>query len=122
VFFRLTDEEFENLEKYCQPTQRSKSDVFRELIRSLKVKKSPAYGRGFRPKFSVKNPKMGWGHVTSPPIAATVNGKLLTLNSPTPALKPQALRVLELELLGYKKLGLKPLLQWPALVSIKCKE
>ncbi len=53
MFFRLTDEEFENLEKYCQPTQRSKSDVFRELIRSLKVKKSPAYGRGFRPKFSV---------------------------------------------------------------------
>jgi len=40
VFFRLTDEEFENLEKYCQLTQRSKSDVFRELIRSLKVKKS----------------------------------------------------------------------------------
>ncbi|WP_242723136.1 ribbon-helix-helix protein, CopG family [Microcoleus vaginatus] len=41
MFFRLTDEEFENLEKYCQQTQISKSDVLRELIRSLKVKKSP---------------------------------------------------------------------------------
>ncbi|MEB3224563.1 MAG: ribbon-helix-helix domain-containing protein [Synechococcus sp.] len=42
VFFRLTDEEFEKLEAYCKSTGRSKSDVLRELIRSLKIKKKPS--------------------------------------------------------------------------------
>jgi predicted DNA-binding protein len=42
IFFRLTDEEFENLETYCKSTGRSKSDVLRELIRSLKIKKKPS--------------------------------------------------------------------------------
>lgn len=40
VFFRLTDAELEQLEDYCAATGRSKSDVLRELIRSLKIKKS----------------------------------------------------------------------------------
>jgi predicted DNA-binding protein len=42
IFFRLTDEEFEKLETYCKSTGRSKSDVLRELIRSLKIKKKPS--------------------------------------------------------------------------------
>ncbi|HIK29819.1 MAG TPA: ribbon-helix-helix protein, CopG family [Oscillatoriales cyanobacterium M4454_W2019_049] len=42
VFFRLTDEEFEKLETYCESTGRSKSDVLRECIRSLKIKKKPS--------------------------------------------------------------------------------
>lgn len=42
VFFRLADEEFQNLEDYCTATGRSKSDVLRELIRSLKIKKKPS--------------------------------------------------------------------------------
>jgi predicted DNA-binding protein len=42
VFFRLTDEEFERLEVYCESTGRSKSDVLRELIRNLKIKKKPS--------------------------------------------------------------------------------
>ncbi|MEG4631179.1 ribbon-helix-helix protein, CopG family [Microcoleus sp. AR_TQ3_B6] len=41
-FFRLTDEEFEKLETYCKSTGISKSDVLRELIRSLKIKKKPS--------------------------------------------------------------------------------
>ncbi|WP_414581763.1 ribbon-helix-helix protein, CopG family [Scytonema sp. PCC 10023] len=41
VFFRLTDEEFTKLESYCEETGRSKSDVLRELIRSLKTKRKP---------------------------------------------------------------------------------
>ncbi|MBW4449278.1 MAG: ribbon-helix-helix protein, CopG family [Spirirestis rafaelensis WJT71-NPBG6] len=43
VFFRLTDEEFTNLESYCEETGRSKSDVLRELIRSLKTKRKPSF-------------------------------------------------------------------------------
>ncbi|MEG4303875.1 ribbon-helix-helix protein, CopG family [Microcoleus sp. D3_18a_C4] len=39
VFLRLTDEEFEKLESYCESRGRSKSDALRELIRSLKLKK-----------------------------------------------------------------------------------
>jgi predicted DNA-binding protein len=42
VFFRLTDEEFEKLETYSEATGRSKSDVLRELIRSLKTKRKPS--------------------------------------------------------------------------------
>ncbi|WP_315862233.1 ribbon-helix-helix protein, CopG family [Picosynechococcus sp. PCC 7003] len=42
VFFRLADEEFERLEAYCKFTGRSKSDVLREYIRSLKIKKKPS--------------------------------------------------------------------------------
>lgn len=42
VFFRLTDEELKSLEDYCTATERSKSDVLRELIRSLKIKKKPS--------------------------------------------------------------------------------
>ncbi|MCC3409839.1 MAG: ribbon-helix-helix protein, CopG family [Microcoleus sp. PH2017_10_PVI_O_A] len=56
VFFRLTDEEFEKLEAYCKSVGRSKSDVLRELIRSLKIKKKPSSeGRGFRPISPVKS-------------------------------------------------------------------
>jgi predicted DNA-binding protein len=39
VFFRLTDEEFEKLGSYCEATGRTKSDVLRELVRTLKIKK-----------------------------------------------------------------------------------
>ncbi|KAM3099763.1 ribbon-helix-helix protein, CopG family [Phormidesmis sp. 146-35] len=35
LFFRLTDEEFKQLEAYCKKKKRTKSDVLRELIRSL---------------------------------------------------------------------------------------
>jgi predicted DNA-binding protein len=42
VFFRLADEELEKLEAYCESNGRSKSDVLRELIRSLKIKKKPS--------------------------------------------------------------------------------
>ena len=35
TFFRLTDEEFKQLESYCKKKKRTKSDVLRELIRSL---------------------------------------------------------------------------------------
>ncbi|UNU27420.1 ribbon-helix-helix protein, CopG family [Microcoleus vaginatus HSN003] len=42
VFFRFTDEEVERLEVYCESTGRSKSDVLRELIISLKIKKKPS--------------------------------------------------------------------------------
>lgn len=42
LFFRLNDEEFEKLEIYCELTGISKSDVLRELIRSLKIKKKPS--------------------------------------------------------------------------------
>jgi hypothetical protein len=56
VFFRLTDEEFERLEVYCESTGISKSDVLRELIRNLKIKKKPSSeGRGFKPKIFGKN-------------------------------------------------------------------
>ncbi|KOP24583.1 CopG family transcriptional regulator [Hapalosiphon sp. MRB220] len=39
VFFRLTEQELTHLEEYCQTTKRTKSDVLRELIRKLKIKK-----------------------------------------------------------------------------------
>ena len=42
IFFRLTDEEFELIEAYCQQTGRTKSDVLRELIRKLKPNKKPS--------------------------------------------------------------------------------
>ncbi|AFZ48756.1 CopG domain protein DNA-binding domain protein [Cyanobacterium stanieri PCC 7202] len=42
IFFRLTDEEFEQIEAYCQQTGRTKSDVLRELIRKLKTNKKPS--------------------------------------------------------------------------------
>jgi len=42
VFFRWADEEFERLEVYCESTGISKSDVLRELIRNLKIKKKPS--------------------------------------------------------------------------------
>jgi hypothetical protein len=46
IFFRLTDEEFAEIENYCKQTKRTKSDVLRELIRSLKTKKKPSYKDG----------------------------------------------------------------------------
>jgi len=50
IFFRLTDEEFAEIENYCKQTKRTKSDVLRELIRSLKTKKKPSSeGRGLCP-------------------------------------------------------------------------
>ncbi|MBW4499084.1 MAG: ribbon-helix-helix protein, CopG family [Scytonema hyalinum WJT4-NPBG1] len=42
VFFRLAEEELAKLEDYCKSTGRTKSDVLRELIRSLKLKKKPS--------------------------------------------------------------------------------
>lgn len=36
--FRLTEDEYELLEQYCSATVRSKNDVLRELIRTLKRK------------------------------------------------------------------------------------
>jgi predicted DNA-binding protein len=45
--FRLEDFELEILEAYCTVTGRTKSDVLRELIRKLKIKKSRAEDTGF---------------------------------------------------------------------------
>ena len=42
VFFRLTEEELAHLESYCKVTQRTKSDVLRDLIRKLKTNKKPS--------------------------------------------------------------------------------
>jgi predicted DNA-binding protein len=42
VFFRLTEEELAHLEDYCKASGRTKSDVLRELIRKLKIKKKPS--------------------------------------------------------------------------------
>ncbi|MDA0211251.1 MULTISPECIES: ribbon-helix-helix protein, CopG family [unclassified Desertifilum] len=42
IFFRLTEEEFELIEAYCQQSERTKSDVLRELIRNLKLTKKPS--------------------------------------------------------------------------------
>ncbi|BAZ26062.1 CopG domain protein DNA-binding domain protein [Kalymmatonema gypsitolerans NIES-4073] len=39
--FRIEEFEFEILEEYCQAVGRTKTDVLRELIRSLKSKKKP---------------------------------------------------------------------------------
>ncbi|TFI53767.1 CopG family transcriptional regulator [Mastigocladus laminosus UU774] len=43
VFFRLTKEELVHLEEYCQATKRTKSDVLRELVRKLKIKKKSPF-------------------------------------------------------------------------------
>jgi hypothetical protein len=40
--FRIEEFEFEILEEYCQAVGRTKTDVLRELIRSLKSKKKPS--------------------------------------------------------------------------------
>ncbi len=39
--FRLEEYELEILEDYCKAVGRTKSDVLRELVRSLKTKKKP---------------------------------------------------------------------------------
>ncbi|HBL09926.1 MAG TPA: CopG family transcriptional regulator, partial [Cyanobacteria bacterium UBA11162] len=41
IFFRLTDEELQIIELFCQQHGRTKSDVLRELIRTLKVNEKP---------------------------------------------------------------------------------
>ncbi len=40
--FRIEDFEFEILEDYCNANGRKKTDILRELIRSLKTKKKPS--------------------------------------------------------------------------------
>jgi len=40
--FRLEEYELEILEDYCASVGRTKTDVLRELIRSLKTKKKPS--------------------------------------------------------------------------------
>jgi hypothetical protein len=40
--FRIEEFEFEILEEYCHAVGRTKTDVLRELIRSLKTKKKPS--------------------------------------------------------------------------------
>jgi predicted DNA-binding protein len=40
--FRIEEFEFEILEEYCNATGRTKTDILRELIRSLKTKKKPS--------------------------------------------------------------------------------
>jgi len=42
VFFRLSDDELELLNVYCESTKRTKSNVLRELVRSLEIKKKPS--------------------------------------------------------------------------------
>jgi len=42
VFFRLSEDELKLLEVYCESTKRTKSDVLRELVRSLKIKRKPS--------------------------------------------------------------------------------
>jgi hypothetical protein len=42
IFFRLNEVEHKLLEDYCKINQRTKSDVLRELIRSLELKKKPS--------------------------------------------------------------------------------
>jgi hypothetical protein len=37
ITFQLSDKEFQLLESYCNETERGKTEVLRELIRSLKV-------------------------------------------------------------------------------------
>ena len=39
--FRIEEFEFQILEEYCESVGRTKTDVLRELIRSLKTKKKP---------------------------------------------------------------------------------
>jgi len=40
--FRIEEFEFEILEEYCNSVGRTKTDVLRELIRSLKSKRKPS--------------------------------------------------------------------------------
>jgi hypothetical protein len=40
--FRIEEFEFEILEDYCKAVGRTKTDVLRELIRSLKAEKKPS--------------------------------------------------------------------------------
>ncbi|PHM07841.1 CopG family transcriptional regulator [Nostoc sp. 'Peltigera malacea cyanobiont' DB3992] len=40
--FRIEEFEFQILEEYCELVGRTKTDVLRELIRSLKMKKKPS--------------------------------------------------------------------------------
>jgi predicted DNA-binding protein len=44
--FRLEESELEILETYCKAVGRTKSDVLREMIRSLKTKKKPSLTTG----------------------------------------------------------------------------
>jgi hypothetical protein len=37
ITFQLADQEFELLEAYCDQTERGKTEILRELIRSLKI-------------------------------------------------------------------------------------
>jgi hypothetical protein len=41
--FRVEEFELEILEEYCKTVGRTKTDVLRELIRSLKNKKKPSF-------------------------------------------------------------------------------
>jgi predicted DNA-binding protein len=42
IDFRLEEFELEILEDYCKALGRTKSDVLRELIRNLRLKKKPS--------------------------------------------------------------------------------
>jgi len=59
--FRIEEFEFQILEEYCELVGRTKTDVLRELIRSLKMKKKPSFYDGALalryapPNFSVKS-------------------------------------------------------------------
>ena len=53
--FRREESELEVLETYCKVVGRTKTDVLRELIRSLSKKKPSSEGRGFRPISLVSN-------------------------------------------------------------------
>ena len=37
ITFQLADQEFDLLEAYCDQTERGKTEILRELIRSLKI-------------------------------------------------------------------------------------
>ncbi|MBN3873472.1 MAG: CopG family transcriptional regulator [Nostoc sp. JL33] len=50
--FRIEELEFQILEEYCELVGRTKTDVLRELIRSLKKKKPIARTTGLYPDFS----------------------------------------------------------------------
>jgi hypothetical protein len=48
--FWIHESEFKILEEHCKAVSRTKTDVLRELIRSLKVEEKPSSeGRGFSP-------------------------------------------------------------------------
>jgi hypothetical protein len=48
--FQIQELEFEIIEQQCKAVGRTKTDVLRELIKSLKVKEKPSSeGRGFSP-------------------------------------------------------------------------